>query len=166
MATAGEKLTFVQFQSLYGPSDHAYEYWYGEAKPKGMPTWVHGLLQKIIMALLDDAGLVSGSAIELQIDSEARPRPDVIATSGRLELPYPTSGVDVVVEIRSEDDSMPHMRSKCRAYKNWGFFHVYVVDCSHRTVVEWVDGSFIVRDNIVSVPAARIWSALDLELSR
>lgn len=47
MATATQKLTFLEFTELYGQSDTNYEFWYGEAIPKGMPTWIHGLLQKI-----------------------------------------------------------------------------------------------------------------------
>jgi Uma2 family endonuclease len=164
MATAAQKLTFAEFQLQYGHSERAFEYWYGEAIPKGMPTWLHGLVQKIVMALLDDAGFKSGSEVELRIDPEAHPKPDVIATKGSIELPYPTKAVDVVVEILSEDDAMHYMRLKCHAYQRWGFQHIYLVDPSDRTVLEWVDGSLIVRDEFVSIPVARIWSALEAQL--
>src|SRR5437868_3280503 len=164
MATLAGKLTFAEFQLLYNQSDRAYEYWYGEAIPKGMPTWIHGLLQKIVMALLDEAGFKSGSEIELWIDPEAHPKPDVIATKGRIELPYPTQGVDVVLEILSEDDKMPYMRAKCRAYQDWGFAHIFLIDPSDRSVMEWLDGSLLVRDTLMGIPASRIWSALDRQL--
>ena len=166
MATAARKLTFAEFQSLYSKSDRRYEYWFGDAILKGVPTWIHGLLQKIIMALLDETGFVAGAEIELRIDPQAHPRPDVIATRGKVEIPYPTKAVDVVVEILSEDDKMPYVRSKCRAFQEWGFSQVYVVDPSDRSVLEWVDGSLLLRDNMASIPVDRIWSALDRELGR
>ncbi|HSU59099.1 MAG TPA: Uma2 family endonuclease [Bryobacteraceae bacterium] len=164
MASVARKLTFVDFQRQYGRSDRAYEYWYGEAIIKGMPTWIHGLLQKIIMTLLDEAGYKSGSEVELRIDPEAHPKPDVIATKGRIELPYPTRAVDVVVEVLSEDDTMPYMRAKCRAYRRWGFTHIYLVDPADRSVLEWMEGSLIVRDELATIPVERIWAALDAQI--
>jgi hypothetical protein len=49
MATAISKLTLVEFKAQYGHDDSAFEFWFGEAVARSMPTWVHGLLQKIIM---------------------------------------------------------------------------------------------------------------------
>jgi Uma2 family endonuclease len=60
MPAPAEKLTFPEFRSKYERSERSYEYWYGEAVPKGMPTWMHGLLQGIIMQLLSEAGYLAG----------------------------------------------------------------------------------------------------------
>ena len=106
MAAIAERLTFLEFQSQFGHGDRSYEYWHGEAIPKGTPTWVHGLLQGIVIELLRQAGYIAGSEVELRIDPDAHPKPDVIATSGKVEEPYPTTAVNVVVEILSEDDAM------------------------------------------------------------
>ena len=91
MATVPQKLTFEDFEAQYGQADRTYEFWYGEAIPKGMPTWIHGLLQKIVMQLLEEAGFIAASEVELRIDPRAHPKPDVIATRTKLPagpLPY------------------------------------------------------------------------------
>jgi Uma2 family endonuclease len=114
MAAVADKLTFAEFQSKYAHGDRSYEYWYGEAVPKAMPTWVHGLLQGILAQLLNEAGYSAGTEVELRIDADACPKPDVIATSQEVEEPYPTKAVDVVVEILSKDDPMPYLLEKAR----------------------------------------------------
>ncbi len=45
---------------------------------------MHGLLQKIVMQLLDSAGFTSASEVELRIDPGAHPMPDVIASRTKL----------------------------------------------------------------------------------
>jgi len=99
MPAVAEKLTFPEFESKYEGSERSYEYWYGAAFPKGIPTWIHGLLEGIIMQLLGEAGYLAGAEVELRIVPDAHPKPDVIATTGEIEDPYPTKAVDVVVEI-------------------------------------------------------------------
>jgi Uma2 family endonuclease len=161
MTTAATKLTYDQFQAQYGHAEKAYEFWYGEAIPKGMPTWVHGLLQKILLRLLDEAGYIAGAEVELRIDPEAHPRPDVIASKSMPTGLYPTQGLDVVVEIISEDDSYPVVMQKCRKYQEWGFGAIYIVDPSDRSVRQWEDGALIPRTKISSIPVQGIWDALD-----
>ena len=90
MVAVAENLTCAEFQAEYAKRDQSYEFWYGQAIPKSMPTWIHGLLQVIIAELLKDAGYVAGSEVELRIDPAAHPKPDVIATRSNVETPYPT----------------------------------------------------------------------------
>ena len=162
MATVTTGLTYEQFQERFGKSDRPYEFWYGKAVPKSMSTWVHGLLQKIILRLLDDAGFISASEVELRVIPEAHPRPDVIAVkSTRPTGAYPTIGVDVVVEIISEDDKMQHLGEKLRRYQEWGCGFTYVVDPSDRSVCEWRDGSLVITETIAAIPTERIWEELD-----
>ena len=111
MATT-TKLTSEQFEAQYGQQDQAYEFWYGEAIPKAMPTWVHALLQKIIERLLDEKGFISAGEVELRIESDAHPRPDVIAVRKLPSGPYQTEGAAVVVEIISEDDKPQYLCEK------------------------------------------------------
>ena len=87
MAAVAGKLTLLEFQSQYEHADRSYEYWYGEAVPKGMPTWIHGLLQVIISQLLTEAGYLAGSEVELRIVPDAHPKPDVIGTRDEVEEP-------------------------------------------------------------------------------
>jgi Uma2 family endonuclease len=106
-ATLAEKLTVTQFERRYGQEKPYYEFWYGQAIQKSTPTWIHGLLQKILMDLLSAGGYKAGSEVKLKIDPELQPIPDVIATRGQIELPYPTKPLEIVIEILSDDD--PHV---------------------------------------------------------
>ena len=83
---------------------------------KATPTWIHGLLQRILMDMLSRAGFKSASEVRLKIDPEIQLIPDVIATRGRIETAYPVTALDVVIEILSESDSMSRTLSKCRTY--------------------------------------------------
>ena len=164
-ALAG-KLSFPEFQSKYEHGECSYEYWYGQAIRKGMPTWVHGLLQRIVMELLTQAGYIAASEVELRISPEAHPKPDVIATRGEIEELYPTKAVDVVVEILSTDDPMPYVLEKCRTYQSWGFEHIYVVNPETRQLFRWVGEALELATTLTSIPAARIWQDLDRAMHR
>ena len=166
MVAVAENLTLAEFQARYENSDRSYEYWYGRAIPKGMPTWVHGILQRIVMELLTEAGYIAGSEVELRIDPGARPKPDVIATKSEVEQPYPTKAVDVIVEILSPDDTLPFVSEKCRSYAAWGFAGIYVVDPQNRVLSRWTGTSLAETDTLTTVPASEIWKRLDQVLKR
>jgi Uma2 family endonuclease len=48
-------LTLEDYHTLYG-NEHGYEYWFGEAVRKGMPTSLHGIMQLILGRLFHAAG--------------------------------------------------------------------------------------------------------------
>ena len=164
METATQKLTFEEFQEQYRNAERAYEFWDGDARPKSMPTIIHGLLQKVIMLLLDKAGFKSAPEVELRIISEFHPLPDVIATKRLCLEKYPTTGWNVVVEVLSEDDSFQNVRDHCENYQASGFGKIYLVDPSNRSVSEWKNGGLAPIDHLAGVPAGDIWSQLDREL--
>lgn len=166
MPAVAEKLTYAEFQSKYGRAERPYEYWRGEARPKAMPTWIHGLVQAIISELLTRAGFVAGSEVELRIVPDASPRPDVIAGTGEVEDPYPTRALDVVVEILSADDSMSFVLEKCQAYHDWGFPHIYIVDPATRQVFRWTGTALVVTTELTTIQASQIWGELDRRLHR
>jgi Uma2 family endonuclease len=166
MVAVAENLTLLEFKTKYENGERAYEYWHGRAIPKGMPTWIHGLLQVIISELLKEAGYIAGSEVELRISPDARPKPDVIATRGEVENPYPTKAVDVVVEILSPDDAMAYVIEKCRSYETWGFPGIYVVDSESRLVFCWTGRALEISGYLTSIPSAEIWERLDLTLKR
>jgi Uma2 family endonuclease len=114
MATAAKPLTLEEFRSQYGGRKPHFEYWFGEAIQKSMPTWLHALVQSILGEMLRRAGYKVGSELELRIDPQWEPVPDVAATLRRLEQPYPTKPLEIVVEILSPDDRMSQVLSKCR----------------------------------------------------
>ncbi len=104
MATATSQLTLRQFREQYA-SESGYEYWFGEVVRKAVPTWLHALIQKILCLYLDGAGYESAAELELGIDPEWEPRPDV-AASLVIEQPYPTEPIDIVAEVLSPEDRM------------------------------------------------------------
>ncbi len=73
MLSASEKLTVAEFEKHYGLEKLNYEFWDGAAVQKSVPTWVHGLLQRIIMGLLSSAGYKAGSEVKLKIDPDFHP---------------------------------------------------------------------------------------------
>ena len=155
-------MTFEQFEAEYG-DDSRYEYWFGRAVERSLPTIVHGLLQKIILNLLDRTGYTSASEVEMRVVSQAHPRPDVIAWKGKLGGTYPTKGLGVVVEILSENDRATNIRDHCQRYQEWGFEHIYLVEPFDRSVVEWRNGAQILVPDILGVPVSRIWEELELQ---
>ncbi|MBV8896571.1 MAG: Uma2 family endonuclease [Acidobacteriaceae bacterium] len=165
MATAAAKLTVAEFESQYGQEKPYYEYWYGEAIPKSMPNTVHGLLQIIVAALLRQNGYRAGSEVKLKIDPSFHPVPDLIADRTAIGAPYPTKALEIVVEILSEDDPHSRVMTKLHAYESWGFQHIYLVDPATRTLSRWHDHRLEEVNDLAAIPAERIWSALDQELS-
>ncbi len=164
MAAVLHTLTVAEFEAQYGQEKPYYEFWYGEAVQKSMPTWIHGLLQRIVMELLRDAGYKAASEVKLKIDPDFHPVPDVIATKGYIEQPYPTNVLEVVVEILSDDDPMSRLLTKCRTYQRWGFQDIYVVDPNARVVFRWSEHRLEEVDVLVGQPVSRIWTALDKEI--
>jgi Uma2 family endonuclease len=165
MASVTGKLSFAEFQLKYAQSERSHEYWDGEAIPKAMPTAIHAVLQALLCRLLWQAGYKSGSEVELRIDPRYHPKPDIYATTSKVEVPYPTRAVEVVIEILSPDDSMSHLLEKCRLYEQWGFSYVCVVDPDSRLIYRYTTRGLETTDTLVSIPAGQIWTALDQDLA-
>ena len=165
MPALSHTLTQAEFEAQYAREKPYYEFWDGTAIQKSMPTWIHGLLQRILMQMLQQAGYKAGSEVKLKIHPEFHPVPDIIATTGHIEQPYPTKSVEIVVEILSDDDPMSRLLTKCRAYQTWGFQHIYVVDPTARLVYRWSEHRLEEVDLIAGQPASLVWTALDKELA-
>ena len=166
MATAIQSLTRAQFDQQYRNTDDRFEYWYGEARERGTPTVTHGLLQGIMVRLFTEAGLLSGSEIELRIDLAAHPKPDVIASSQPFADPYPVRGFEIAVEVLSGNDSHSYLKEKCRSYKAWGIAAIYVIDPSDRSVSIWTDGRLEPVERVQpGIEVRLIWEELDRLLS-
>jgi Uma2 family endonuclease len=166
MAAVAEKLTFAEFLEKFSQGDQSYEYWYGEPVAKAMPTWIHGLLQGILIRLLAESGYSAAAEVELRIDPAAHPKPDVIATRGEVEEPYPTKAVDVVIEILSKEEPMAHLLEKCQAYAKWGFEYIYVVNPESKQLFRWTGSALQLTDKLIAIPAARVWQLLEENLRR
>jgi len=136
MATAAGSLTLEQYHKQYG-SEPGWEFWFGEAVRKPVPTWYHCVLQILLGKLLFRARYVAGSELDLRIDPNWEPRPDVTAAlsiTGR----YPTksSDIELVIEILS-DDQMRTLLDKCQQYARIGIAHIYVFDPEGRRIWKW-----------------------------
>jgi len=59
---------------------------------------------------------------------------------------------------------MSRVLTKCRAYQQWGFQEIYVVDPSPRLVFRWSEHHLDEVDLITSRPVSEIWNKLDSEL--
>jgi Uma2 family endonuclease len=171
MAAAADRLTLADFERQYGDLKPYHEYWFGEAVPKAMPTWLHGLLQLVIGALLKEAGYKAGSEIKLRISPDFEPVPDVIATLGPIELPYPTKPIDVVVELLSPEDSFRRVVRKCRMYADWGIPVIAVLDPEGREGWAWdrdaqalQPTAAIVLNNGNRIAISRIFEELDASM--
>ena len=161
MATiATNRLTVEDFARIYA-GEKTHEYCYGVAILKGMPTWIHGLLQRIVMQLLVEAGrLGAASEVELRIDPEARPRPDVIAVRNPLPGPCTRPKASISLSRLSLKITPCSGSVKCIKYQEWNCERIYTVDLSDRPVSEWRDGSFLQVRALAGIPAERIWSEL------
>ena len=127
MATVTQPLSLEEFRSRYRQQKPYFEYWFGEPIQKTMPTWLHAVLQGIMREALRRAGYKSGSEVELRIDPQWEPVPDVIATLKSIE-DYPTEPVEIVVEILSPDDKLIHVIKKCHQYERIGTERIFVLD--------------------------------------
>lgn len=158
MAAATTLLTLEQFNAQYA-GEHGYEYWFGEVVQKGMPTWLHGLLQLILGEFFHKLGYISGSEIDLRVDPNWQPRPDVMAAL-EIEQPYPTKPVDVVAEVLS-DDPMTKVFEKCRNYARIGIPQIFVFDPESRTAWEWSRQT----GNLERIQALRLRNGSTLDVS-
>jgi hypothetical protein len=151
-------LTVQQFDALYG-GESGWEYWFGEARRKPLPTYLHGILQGVLFELLIRAGYIASVETDLKIASDWQPRPDVV---GVLEIneKYVTRPENVVVfEILSEDDSIV---AKCQHYAEIQIRQLFVFHPVKQTVTFW-NGQELepVQDvklaNGVTITGATIW---------
>ncbi len=167
MATATNLLTLEEFRKRYAEEKPYYEYWFGEAVQKSVPTWLHSLLQQILCEFLNRAGYRSGPEVELRIDSGWQPKADVAAALV-IEHPYPTKPIDVVAEILSPEDRMSRVFEKCRQYARIGITKIFVLDPKSKSAWEWSrDMENLERVSIMELPNGRslavadVWSELD-----
>ena len=169
MAASAVTLSLDEFHARYA-NEHGYEYWFGEVVRKSMPTWLHGLIQAILCEFFYRLGYAAGSEIELRIDPNWQPRPDVTA-SLELEEPYPTKPVDIVAEVLS-DDAMTTVYEKCRNYTRIGIRQIFVFDPQARTAWEWSrEAENLERveelrlGNGARVAVAEIWAELERRMN-
>ncbi len=172
MATAKlDPLSLEEFRCRYAEEKPYYEYWFGEAVQKPAPTVLHALLVSVLLAVLKRAGYKAGPELELRIDPEWQPKPDVAGWT-RTEIPYPTQPVDVVVEVLSPEDRMQRVIAKCRNYERVGIGAIFVMDPETRDAWKWSPSthnleriSEMTLPNGNQVSVKDLWAELERESS-
>jgi Uma2 family endonuclease len=160
--TVTAHLSSADFDRLFG-AEAGWEYWFGEARRKPVPTHLHGLLQILLANLLDLAGYIASIEAELRITEDWHPRPDVYGVLEEIEGKYATKPVDVVFEVLSEGEDI---LSKCRQYSRIGIPCIYVFSPEQRTIEYW-DGRGLIPVESVHLPngvvltSQAIFSTLD-----
>lgn len=167
MATITQPLTLQQFRTCYADQKPYYEYWFGKAIQKSVPTWLHAVLQKLLCDVLQQAGYKSGPEVELRIDPDWQPKPDVIGATN-IDEEYPTKPVEIVAEVLSPDDKMLQVYEKCRQYERIGIDQIFVFDPKSKMAWIWSrDQSNLERIVELILPNGRridvqsIWDELD-----
>jgi len=133
MSARPSPLTLAEFDRLYG-SEPGWEFWFGKAIQKPVPTWLHAVLQGILTEFLYRAGYLSGSEVDLRARTDWRPRPDVAGVL-KLDGRY-ASKLDVAIEILSEDQES-YIRTKCLYYAEAGIPQIFIVDPEKRAMWIW-----------------------------
>jgi len=71
------------------------------------------------------------------------------------------SGLDVAVEIVSDEKNLADIKRKSRKYDEWGFGAVYIVDPRNRSVYLWRNDMATPVTDLASIPCLKIWEELD-----
>lgn len=129
-------ISLEQYHDRYS-NEHGCEYWFGEVVRKPVPTWLHSILQALLAELFTKAGYIAGSELDLRINRDWEPRPDVAATLKPITEPYPTKPIEVVAEVLSPDDTIPKIKEKCSLYSDIGIAQIFVFDPERKQAWEW-----------------------------
>lgn len=168
-AVVEHKLTKEEFHARYDGEKPYFEYWNGEAVQKPVATLLHVLIQKILQILLDRLGYTSLAELEIRLDPNYEPVPDVVAFERLPKGPYPTQAFEVVIEVLSPGDSFSRVMRKCALYEQWGIRQIVVIDPDARQVWCYRNGRAEQTDIIATrgeqkVLAAALWEEVDRSL--
>lgn len=174
MAAQPKPLSVQEFHRLYDGAKPAYEYWFGEAIQKPMPTILHGIVQFIVATLLERAGWNTSLEVRLKIDPNAEPVPDIIAVQGKFKGPYPIEAPELCVEILSPGDTLPKALEKAKRYIGWGSRGVWIIDPEKRTAwafsqehahePAWVPPGGVLKIGSTAIQLEEIFSEVERKL--
>lgn len=174
MAAEPLPLSIEEFHKLCDDAKPAYEYWFGEAVQKSMPTILHGIVQFLIATLLERAGWNTSLEVRLKIVPDVEPVPDVIAVQGKFRGPYPTAAPELCVEILSPRDTLPQALEKAKRYISWGSQCVWTIDPEKRTAwalskersgeSAWISPGGVLRVDGTELSLEMLFSEVDRKL--
>jgi Uma2 family endonuclease len=175
MAAQPVPLSVEEFHRLYDGAKPAYEYWFGQAIQKPMPTNVHGLIQFILATLLKKAGWNPNVEIRLKVIREAEPVPDLIAVRGKYKGSYPRQAPELCVEILSPGDRLRRALEKAKYYLSWGSECVWIIDPEQRTAwicsrespePVWIAPDEVLKFAETEIPLNAVFEEVDRSLER
>jgi Uma2 family endonuclease len=174
MAAQPLPLSLEEFHRLYDGAKPAYDYWYGAAIQKPMPTVLHGIVQAILIMLLEKAGWNTASEVRLKVVSDAEPVPDVIAVRGKFKGRYPTAAPELCIEIMSPREALAKALEKAASYISWGSQCVWIIDPEKRTAwtlsregalePTWVSPSGTLRIGETAINLPTLFAEVDRKL--
>ena len=112
------------------------EYRDGVVSAKAMPTKLHSMIQRALLALFQKLGVQAFPELTVRISPTKYLVPD-IAVSADFPGPYPTEPVLLCCEILSPEDRLGAMLGKCEEYHAWGVPFCWVIDPVKRTAWEY-----------------------------
>ncbi len=174
MAAQPVPLSPEQFHALHDGAKPAFEYWHGAAVQKPMPTVLHGIVQAILVLLLERAGWNTASEVRLKVVSDAEPVPDVIAVRGKFKGRYPTAAPALCIEILSPTDTLAKTLMKAGTYIAWGSQCVWIIDPEKRTAWSmsqdgadqptWVAPNGVLRIEETTIDLPTLFAEVDRKL--
>jgi Uma2 family endonuclease len=117
----------------------ACEYIDGVLRQKSMPITDHGMLQFRLGLLLSRLGYEAYPEVHVRITDTKWLVPDV-TVDRRIERPYPTAPVPLLIEILSPDDGIGAALAKCEEYHAWGTPFCWVIDPEKQAAWEYHKG--------------------------
>ena len=174
MAAQPEPLSLQAFHELYDGAKPAYEYWFGEAVQKPMPTTLHGIVRFIIATMLERSDWNTSLEVRLEIVPEAEPVPDVIAVRGKFQGAYPAAAPELCIEILSPGDTLPKTLEKAKRYIAWGSECVWIIDPEKRTAWAlsrertpepvWISPAGVLRIGSTAIELAALFAEVDRKI--
>ena len=136
MAAAPAYLSLSDFHAQYDGQKPAYEYWFGEAVQKSMPTNLHGIVQIMLGYLFVRAGWTCAGEARLKLSRFAEPVPDLIANPEPLKSRYSTEPIALAIEILSPSDGLAAVVRKCAHYLDWEIGSAWIIDPERRVAYQ------------------------------
>jgi Uma2 family endonuclease len=120
------------------------EYWDGELQERGMPNYLHGLTQALLVAffvaLRKSFPVFPTVETRVQLASGRFLIPDVAVFFGNRPASIPTVPPLIAIEVLSPDDRLSAVLGKLEEYRVWGVAHVWVVDPESRKLYVYDSG--------------------------
>ncbi len=170
MAALPTTLTLEQFHELDLSGKPHLEFWYGEAIRKPMATFVHGLIQHVLVQILLRHKLIAIPEVRVRLSHDTELVPDMMVTKKLPSGKYPTEAFELAVEIRSPEQSLPWLTEKARYYIAQGVKHVWIIDPEAQTAWmfdqdkphgEWVSIEDSLTVSNIRLPLQTVFDELD-----